>query len=81
MRTSLLYKFSCAQCASTYIGLTRRMLRTRVAEHAGRSYRTGVILDHPPHTAVREAEGCDVGVVLDNCSILNSTSSLLDLRI
>ena len=33
MRASLVYKFSCAQCASTYIGSTGRMLRTRVAEH------------------------------------------------
>ena len=57
------------------------MLRTRVAEHTGWSYRTGVRLAHPPHSAVREhAEGCD-GVVLDNFSILNSTSSLYDLRI
>ena len=58
------------------------MLRTRVTEHAGRSYRTGVRLAHPRHSAVREhSEGCDVGVVLDNFSIVNSTSSLLDLRI
>ena len=44
MRASLMYKFRCAQCTSTYIGSTGRMLRTRVAEHAGsyRSYRTGV---------------------------------------
>ena len=82
VRSSLVYKFSCAQCASTYSCSTGRMLRTRVAEHAGRSYRTGVRLAHPPHSAVREhAEACDVGVVLDNFSILNSTSSLLDLRI
>ena len=58
------------------------MLRTRVAEHAGRSYRTRVRLAHPPHSVVREhADGCDAGVVLDNFSILNSTSSLLNLRI
>ena len=39
-------------------------------------------LAHPPHSAVRkDAEGCDVGVVLDNFSILNSASSLFYLRI
>ena len=89
MRSSLVYKFSYAQCASTYIGSTGRMLRTRVAEHAGKSYRTGVRFGRPllgsagpPQSAVREhAEGCDVSMVLDNFSILNSTSSLLDLRI
>ena len=82
MLASLVHKFSCALCVSTYICSTGCVLRTRVAEHAGRSYRTGVRLAHPPHSAVREhAEGRDVGVVLDNFSILNSTSSLLDLHI
>ena len=51
-------------------------------QHAGRSYQTGVRFAHPPHSAISEhAEGCDVGVVQDNFSILNSTSSLLDLHI
>ena len=54
VRSSLVYKLSWAQCAFTYIGSTGRMLRTRVAEHAGRSYRTGVRLAQPPHSAVRE---------------------------
>ena len=75
-------QISCAQCTSTYIGATGRMLWTRVAEHAERSYRTGVRLAHPPHSAVRvHVEGCDVSVLLHNFSILNITSSWLDLRI
>ena len=81
MRPSLVYKFCCAQCASTFIVSTGHMLRTRVAEHAGRSYRTGVRLAHPRIRPSASAEGCDVGVVLDNFSILNSTSSLLDHHI
>ena len=35
MRASLVYKFSCAQCASTYIGSTGNLLQTRVAELLG----------------------------------------------
>ena len=41
MRSSLVCKFSCARCASEYVGSTIRTLHTRVAEHAGRSFRTG----------------------------------------
>ena len=36
--SSLVYKFSCACCASEYVGSTIRTLHTRVAEHAGRSF-------------------------------------------
>ena len=41
MRSSLVYEFSCAHCASKYVGSTIRALCFRVAEHAGRSSRTG----------------------------------------
>jgi len=36
LRSSLVYNFSCAQCASVYVGSTVRTLETRVGEHAGR---------------------------------------------
>ena len=54
MRSSLLHKFSCARCASEYVGSTIRPLHTRVAEHAGRSFRTGSHLTVPPHPNVRQ---------------------------
>ena len=41
LKSSLVYKFSCAQCASEYVGMTARTLGTRVDEHVGVSYRTG----------------------------------------
>ena len=41
MRSSLAYKFSCARCASEYVGSSIRTLHTRVAEHAGNSFSTG----------------------------------------
>jgi len=81
-RTSLVYKFSCAQCASEYVGMTTRTLGTRVSEHCGRSHRTGRMLACPPHSAIRDhSEACGSRVTLDNFSILNSTSNPLDLRI
>ena len=52
--SSVVYKFSCAQCNATYCGETVRHLQTRIAEHRGISSRTGFplqksnsrILDH-----------------------------------
>ena len=35
LKSSLVYKFSCAQCASEYVGMTARTLSTRVDEHVG----------------------------------------------
>ena len=54
LKSSLEYKFSCAQCASEYVGMTARTLGTRVDEHVGVSYRTGAHLTQPPHSAIRD---------------------------
>jgi hypothetical protein len=82
LRSSVVYKFSCAQCASEYVGSTTRTLRTRIAEHAGRSFRTGNLLAKPPHSSIRShAEKCDVPVTLDDFTILCNTSDQTDLRI
>jgi hypothetical protein len=81
-RSSLVYSYRCAQCASQYVGMTARTLRTRVSEHAGRSFRTGNLLAHPPHSSVREhAEQCSSRVTMDDFSILSSTNFNTDLRI
>ena len=82
MCASLVYEFSCAQCASEYVGSTTRTLHTKVTEHAGRSFRTGSILSVPPHSMVRtHSESCEVPVTLDYFCIIGSTSSAIDLRI
>ena len=44
LKSSLVYKFRCAQFASEYVGMTARTLGTRVDEHVGVSYRTGARL-------------------------------------
>ena len=82
MCASLVYKFSCARCASEYVGSTTRTLHTRVAEHDGRSFRTGSILSVPPHSMVRpHSESCGALATLDDFHIIGSTSSAIDLRI
>ena len=82
MRSSLVYQYCCAQCASAYVGMTSRNLYSRVAEHKGRSCRTGQLLSRPPHSAVRaHAEQCDVPVSDSDFRVLASTSGTSDLRI
>ena len=83
MQSSLVYKYCCARCASCYVGSTVRNLYMRVAEHAGKSYRTGVRLSHPPHSAVRDhAEAdCDERVSEDSFTILGTAKNSQDLRL
>ena len=82
MLSSIVYKYSCAQCASEYIGSTIRTLKTRVAEHAGRSYRTDRPLARPSHSSIRDhLEHCDSQIREQNFSVIGSTSNPTDLRI
>ena len=41
LQSCVVYKFSCGQCTSTYIGETYPHLPTRIAEYKGMSVRTG----------------------------------------
>jgi len=82
LRSSLVYEFSCAQCASVYIGSTVRTLMTRVGEHAGRSFRTDSILKCPQHSNIRNhCEQCNTPIKIDNFEIIDSASSPIDVRI
>ena len=64
-KSSLVYKFSCAQCASEYVGMTAHTLGIRVDEHVGVSYRTGACVTQPPHSAKRDHRG-NCGTPFDN---------------
>ena len=52
--SGLVYTYSCDACGATYIGQTKRCLRTRIGEHFGRSTRTGYLLARPSPSAVRD---------------------------
>ena len=77
VRSSLVYKFSCVVCTtSDYIGMTARSLSTRVAEHAGRSVRTGIPLSQPTHSAIREhVDRCGCNIEIDKFKILKQCNS------
>ena len=86
MLSSVIYHFRCAtECASgAYVGMTSRNLYKRVAEHAGRSYRTNKLLSHPPHSSIREHTGnsqCSSPVNINNFKVISSSSHQSDLRI
>ena len=55
----------------------------RVAEHAGRSSRTGNILVHPSQSNIRlhVESKCDVDVTENSFKVLSSSPNNLDLRI
>ena len=85
MRSGLIYKFCCVQCTSEYVGSTTRSLRTRVAEHAGVSFRTGAALTRPPHSSIREhvlsCTGSIDNIHLDNFTIIGQHNNSFSLRI
>jgi hypothetical protein len=62
--------------------MTSHNLYSRVAEHRGRSCRTGNLLSRPPHLAVRaHAEQCHVPVSDSDFKVLAYSSGVSDLRI
>ena len=83
LKSSLIYKYSCASCNASYIGSTTRKLIERVSEHLGKSPRTGNQSLTPKHSAIREhSHGpCDTFFDINNFEILASTKGEQDLRI
>ena len=45
-RTNVLYKFDCKNCSATYIGKTKRSLRTRINEHKTNKNKESVMSLH-----------------------------------
>ena len=62
--------------------MTTRTLGTRVAEHAGVSFRSGVPLISPPRSAVRDhLELCSTNVDINFFKVLATSSSEIDFKI
>jgi hypothetical protein len=82
MRSGVVYSFNCPECTSgtcTYIGCTDRMLRVRVAEHRGRSYRTDSVLKNKEDSAIRKH--CKRDFHLKNFKILGTYNDTFSLHI
>ena len=79
MQSFLVNKYSCA---SEYVSSTIRTLHTRVAEHAGRSFRTGSLLTVPSHSNIRQhASSCGVPVSMNNFKVMGNTKFFNNLHI
>jgi len=83
LQSSVVYEFSCARCASMYVGSTYRTLNTRIAEHAGRSYRTNNPIASPPSSNIRKhcQQDCDSPINKNQFKILTTATTQFDLRI
>lgn len=82
MRSSVVYLFTCPGCKSgSYVGITRRMLKTRVDAHEGKSYRTGSALSNPEHSAIRDHKKKCKFQFLDKHFKILSTNKPYDLPI
>lgn len=52
--SQIVYLFTCSSCNARYVGSSHRWLSHRIAEHEGRSIRTGYPLKSPSFSAIRE---------------------------
>ena len=72
MSFNIIYKYSCGQCQSSYIGETHRHFISRICEHEGIFPRTkkNLCINHP-HSNIREHSlSCDHPIISDNFSVL-----------
>ena len=52
--SSVISQYSCEQCSSTYIGLTRKQMKVRISNHKNISFRTGASLNTPENSKIFE---------------------------
>ena len=82
LQSSLIYKFTCDSCKASYIGKTKRHLKSRIAEHFGKSVRTGVRIADPPFSAIRNHSlDLDHPISATMFSVLGKSSKKEDLSI
>ena len=82
LTSGLVYLYKCGACGATYIGQSKKCLKTRVGEHFGISTRTGEPLVRPPQSSIRDhIEICGSGKSLDDFEYLHTFTNPLLLRI
>ncbi|NJL51449.1 MAG: hypothetical protein HC930_03135 [Hydrococcus sp. SU_1_0] len=73
LRSCVVYKFKCSQCEATYCGETARHFTTRIAEHRGLSSRTGLVVQNPLHSSIRDhSQKSDHPIHVNDFKILSS---------
>ena len=80
--SGLVYLYKCGTCGATYIGQTKKALKTRAAEHFGMSARTGALLVRAPCSSIRDhIHICGSGMSLDCFKKVRSFNNNVLLRI
>ena len=82
LSSGLVYSYECGACGATYIGQTRKALKTRAAEHFGKSARTGSLLARAPYSSIRDhIYVCGSGMSLNSFKKVRSFSNIILLKI
>ena len=82
LSSGLVYSYECGACGATYIGQTRKALKTRAAEHFGKLVRTGSLLVRAPFSSIRDhIHVCGSGMSLDSFKKVRSFSNIILLKI
>lgn len=82
LRSLVIYQYKCDICMESYIGKTKRHLKTRIHEHQGLSVRTGKRLLCPMQSQIREHFlDNDHPIKRDNFKIIGAGRHDLDLLI
>ena len=80
--SGLVYSYLCDACGATYIGCSKRCLRTRAGEHFGISARTGNLLARPTRSVIRDhIEICGSSRSVDNFKVLRTYNNTILLKI
>ena len=81
LRSSIIYKYDCEDCESSYIGSTKRQFSVRMAEHRGRSVRTGKPISSAQNSSIfNHAVNNNHPAKDDNFKIINNSHNHFDLR-
>ena len=80
--SNVIYKFTCGDCESSYVGSTIRCLRVRANEHLGKSFLTGFNLSSPKHSSIREhAHKKKHRMTMENFSIIGRAHAYDNIRL
>ena len=80
--SGLVYSYLCDACGATYIGCSKRCLRTRAGEHFGISARTGNLLARPTRSVIRDhIEICGSSRSVENFKVLRTYNNNILLKI
>ena len=80
--SGVIYTYQCALCNECYTGSTTRQLQCRIAEHMGRSVRTGKPLSKNPVSAIyNHSFNSGHAISKDNFKVIDRHNNVSQLRV